>query len=151
MFEIGSEQFPRLVEHLKPPWEMNFDVHNPTDRTQWHMENDVEKLFVTDLKNYLTGNRLKMDYRKVLFFDSYDWYNHFTSVLSTFFHNVSFGTCETVKDDNWELVIVRPCIEHYMLGIILGRGGVEQLGATLWGQTELSVYDDSMHGVSSRC
>jgi hypothetical protein len=27
-----------------------------------------------------------------------------------------------------------------------GRGGIEELGATFWGQTELSCYDDSMHG-----
>jgi hypothetical protein len=47
---------------------------------------------------------------------------------------------------NWEFVIVRPNIEHYMLGIILGLSG-DQLGNTLWGQTELSVYDDSQHGV----
>ena len=45
-----------------------------------------------------------------------------------------------------EIVIVRPNIEHYMLGIIMGLAG-ENLGNTLWGQTELSVYDDSMHGV----
>jgi hypothetical protein len=45
-----------------------------------------------------------------------------------------------------EIVILRPNIEHYMLGIIMGLAG-EQLGNTLWGQTELSVYDDSMHGV----
>lgn len=42
--------------------------------------------------------------------------------------------------------MIRPNIEHYMLGIIMGLGG-DQLGSTLWGQTELSVYDDSMHGV----
>ena len=45
-----------------------------------------------------------------------------------------------------EIVIVRPNIEHYMLGIILGQGG-ESLGSTFWGQTELSCYDDSMHGI----
>ena len=45
-----------------------------------------------------------------------------------------------------EVVIVRPNIEHYMLGIILGQGG-ESLGSTFWGQTELSCYDDSMHGI----
>ena len=45
-----------------------------------------------------------------------------------------------------EVVIVRPNIEHNMLGIIMGLGG-ETLGNTLWGQTELSVYDDSMHGI----
>ena len=45
-----------------------------------------------------------------------------------------------------EFVIVRPNIEHNMLGIILGLGGSE-LGHTFWGQTELSCYDDSMHGI----
>jgi hypothetical protein len=45
-----------------------------------------------------------------------------------------------------EIVIVRPNIEHHMLGIILGLGG-ESLGSTFWGQTELSCYDDSMHGI----
>lgn len=46
-----------------------------------------------------------------------------------------------------ELVVVRPNIEHNMLGVVMGRGGLDDLGATLWGQTELSVYDDSMHGI----
>ena len=47
---------------------------------------------------------------------------------------------------NTEIVIVRPNIEHQMLGIIMGQGGPD-LGHTLWGQTELSCYDDSMHGI----
>jgi hypothetical protein len=45
-----------------------------------------------------------------------------------------------------EIIVVRPNIEHNMLGVIMGLGGSE-LGHTLWGQTELSVYDDSMHGI----
>jgi hypothetical protein len=48
---------------------------------------------------------------------------------------------------DWEIVIVRPNIEHNMLAAVLGRGGSEELGSTFWGQTELSCYDDSMHGV----
>jgi hypothetical protein len=55
-----------------------------------------------------------------------------------------------VKDrgtDDYEYVVVRPCVEHNMLGIIMGRGGSEELGCTFWGQTELSCYDDSFHGV----
>lgn len=52
----------------------------------------------------------------------------------------------TEVTQNIEVVIVRPNIEHYMLGIILGQGG-ESLGSTFWGQTELSCYDDSMHGI----
>ena len=45
---------------------------------------------------------------------------------------------------NW--LLVRPCIEHYMLAAVIGRGGLQHLGATLWGQTELSVFDDGQHG-----
>jgi hypothetical protein len=45
------------------------------------------------------------------------------------------------------LLLVRPNIEHEMLGIVLGRGGTGELGATLWGQTELSCFDDSQHGI----
>jgi hypothetical protein len=58
-----------------------------------------------------------------------------------------------LKEDNVkciasDLLLLRPCIEHYMLGVILGRGGgPEDLGATFWGQTELSCYDDSQHGI----
>jgi hypothetical protein len=48
--------------------------------------------------------------------------------------------------EHLEIVIVRPNIEHHMMGIILGQGG-EGLGSTFWGQTELSCYDDSMHGI----
>ncbi|KAJ1469886.1 hypothetical protein T484DRAFT_1850123 [Baffinella frigidus] len=54
-----------------------------------------------------------------------------------------FGKAEVNK---YSLLVVRPSIEHYMLGVIVGRGGTGELGATLWGQTELSCYDDAMHG-----
>ena len=46
----------------------------------------------------------------------------------------------------YSLILLRPSIEHYMLWLVLGRGGTGELGATLWGQTELSCYDDAMHG-----
>ena len=46
-----------------------------------------------------------------------------------------------------DLLIMRPNIEHEMLGIIMGRGGEGELGATFWGQTELSCYDDAQHGI----
>jgi len=54
---------------------------------------------------------------------------------------------EANKLPEWEIVIIRPNIEHNMLAAILGRGGSEELGNTFWGQTELSCYDDSMHGI----
>ena len=46
-----------------------------------------------------------------------------------------------------DIVILRPNIEHEMLGVVMGRGGTQELGATFWGQTELSCYDDSQHGI----
>lgn len=46
------------------------------------------------------------------------------------------------------VLLLRPNIEHFMLGIIMGKGGsMDDLGATLWGQTELSCFDDGQHGV----
>ena len=45
-----------------------------------------------------------------------------------------------------EFVVIRPNIEHFMFGLIMGQGG-ESLGSTFWGQTELSCYDDSQHGI----
>ena len=56
-------------------------------------------------------------------------------------------TDELTTSKKWEIVIVRPNIEHNMLAAVLGRGGSEDLGSTFWGQTELSCYDDSMHGI----
>jgi len=53
---------------------------------------------------------------------------------------------DRLRAQDIEIVVVRPNIEHNMLGVIMGMGG-EGLGNTLWGQTELSVYDDSMHGI----
>lgn len=46
-----------------------------------------------------------------------------------------------------DILILRPNIEHEMLGIIMGRGGTQELGSTFWGQTELSCYDDAQHGI----
>ncbi len=52
---------------------------------------------------------------------------------------------EVQIDQNW--LLLRPNIEHWMLGVIIGRGGIEHLGACFWGQTEMSVFDDGQHGV----
>jgi hypothetical protein len=46
-----------------------------------------------------------------------------------------------------DLFVLRPNIEHEMLGIMMGRGGTQELGCTFWGQTELSCYDDAQHGI----
>ena len=53
---------------------------------------------------------------------------------------------QDVSLKEFDIVMIRPIIEHDMLGVIMGRGGTEDLGVTLWGQTELSVYDDGVHG-----
>jgi len=53
----------------------------------------------------------------------------------------------TSLQDPDAVLLIRPNIEHYMLGVIIGRGGIDHLGAILWGQTEMSVFDDGQHGV----
>ena len=45
------------------------------------------------------------------------------------------------------MMLLRPNAEHEMLGVIVGRGGTQELGATFWGQTELACYDDAQHGL----
>ena len=45
------------------------------------------------------------------------------------------------------MMLLRPNVEHEMLGVIVGRGGTQELGATFWGQTELACYDDAQHGL----
>ena len=53
-----------------------------------------------------------------------------------------------IPEEIGAVMLLRPNIEHYMLGIIMGKGGsIDDLGATLWGQTELSCFDDGQHGV----
>ena len=53
-----------------------------------------------------------------------------------------------IPDEIGSVLLIRPNIEHYMLGMIMGKGGsIDDLGATLWGQTELSCFDDGQHGV----
>jgi hypothetical protein len=59
--------------------------------------------------------------------------------------NADGNPTETMAKQNW--LLLRPNIEHYMLGVIIGRGGLEHLGACFWGQTEMSVFDDGQHGV----
>jgi len=49
--------------------------------------------------------------------------------------------------NDYKVMLIRPNIEHYMLGVVIGKGGLDHLGATLWGQTEMSVFDDGQHGV----
>jgi len=51
------------------------------------------------------------------------------------------------EDKQLEFVLLRPNIEHNMYGVILGKGGSEDLGSTLWGQTQLECYSDSVHGI----
>jgi hypothetical protein len=63
-----------------------------------------------------------------------------------FFDQVGRYVASGGRERMYEILMVRPCIEHEMLGIVLGRGGTQELGCTFWGQTELSCYDDAFHG-----
>eukprot|EP00961_Rhodomonas_salina_P178151 2402635-Rhodomonas_salina.4 len=58
-----------------------------------------------------------------------------------------YGNLLPDEERSLEFILVRPNIEHNMHAVILGRGGMDELGATLWGQTQLECYSDSMHGI----
>jgi hypothetical protein len=86
--------------------------------------------------------------------DQYTWslYNESKDCFDTFtweeLTEYALIGDDTKRNANFaEILIIRPNIEHNMHGIIMGRGGMADLGSTLWGQTELSCYDDSMHGI----
>lgn len=73
--------------------------------------------------------------------DKFDWetlYNK--SIIGHRQNNEGKLIMPESNDDKWELIILRPNIEHNMLGIIMGRGGLEDLGGTLWGQTEVVFF-----------
>ena len=64
--------------------------------------------------------------------------------------HAALDDCQHIAKDNEaadQYLLLRPNIEHYMLGVIIGTGGLNDLGATFWGQTEMSVFDDGQHGV----
>jgi hypothetical protein len=68
---------------------------------------------------------------------------------------IKYLATTALPEDNFDVIcfatdlfLLRPNIEHNMLAVILGRGGgPDELGATFWGQTELSCYDDAQHGI----
>lgn len=59
----------------------------------------------------------------------------------------SAATSTVSSATQYNIMILRPNIEHEMLSVIMGRGGDQELGCTFWGQTELSCYDDAQHGI----
>ena len=71
-----------------------------------------------------------------------------TSNVTLLFRNEIQGNANVAKAlKRAPLMLLRANIEHEMLGVIVGRGGTQELGATFWGQTELSCYDDAQHGL----
>jgi hypothetical protein len=119
------------------------------------------KNFCSQVKSWLIGNLV--DRRVHAFLELLNWQGigedgalkkdnerleNFHVILKKIFADdgLTIDEFSVIQKDKWELVIIRPNIEHNMLGIVMGRGGLDELGATFWGQTELSCFDDSMHG-----
>jgi hypothetical protein len=50
--------------------------------------------------------------------------------------------------DGVTFVILRPCWEHEMHSAVLGNGGLQNLGASFYGQSEVSCYDDAQYGTT---
>jgi hypothetical protein len=116
--------------------------------------------FVSFLKDWLIGNTVP--YIVNSFLESFNWQGfddattlrdddrreeNFQVILSSILDiKTKSKPVSAISPEKWEIVVIRPNIEHNMLGLVMGRGGLEELGATFWGQTELSCFDDSMHG-----
>lgn len=93
-----------------------------------------------------TGRIFARKYAAIIFnaFEAFPK-NRLNSALLRF--SVALSQILDDKDKHLEFVLLRPNIEHNMYGVILGRGGHEDLGSTLWGQTQLECYSDSVHGI----
>jgi hypothetical protein len=115
----------------------------------------IDKLFACNsLVSFLQAwQYLIVKHSKHIFIEqnAFDYLQHHGYSFETFINlsDLDFsGSSCTIRAVTSDLFLLRPCIEHYMLGVIFGRGGgPEELGATFWGQTELSCYDDSQHGI----
>lgn len=78
---------------------------------------------------------------------TFEKYDSFLKCTPCWSKDMTSVNCK-IRTTPMDLLLLRPCIEHYMLAVIIGRGGgKEELGATFWGQTELSCYDDAQHGI----
>lgn len=147
------------------------DPDNPVTKDD---EPGVYRAFLQDLKDFMMGRRSYLNPEKMAVLSLLNLYTRYQIILQVIFDfniwpappnslveqliaegvgnpiNHIYNTLiKRLEKAKWEIVVVRPNIEHNMLGVVMGRGGIDELGATLWGQTELSVYDDSMHGIWS--
>ncbi|NDC89615.1 MAG: hypothetical protein EB075_12610, partial [Bacteroidetes bacterium] len=94
---------------------------------------------------FLLGDTSDMDPLQKQFFLELAWFTPQSNPLEYYIYSIYWNNekipMKPVEPNRYELVIIRPNIEHSMLGVVMGRGGLD-LGATFWGQTELSCYDD---------
>ena len=106
--------------------------------------------FAQDFKDFIVGNIAHMVPAKRKWFTDINWTatQNLVQYINAVFprSGLAQNHVHVIPASRYELVIVRPCIEHNMLGVVIGRGGLE-LGATFWGQTELSCADDGQHGI----
>ena len=97
----------------------------------------TENLVSVNLYDEMADNFAVLDYQDTIL----------NKILGEGVHHVPAQAGQPARDVIQSVLLIRPNIEHYMLGVIIGRGGIDHLGATLWGQTEMSVFDDGQHGV----
>ena len=123
---------------------IDFTINNATQR-QYRAQ------MISDLKDFLIGNTRFLSSDKINFFQTLGFYNGKAKIetfLKKLFNPIKIlGTGTSIDADiqptpidKYELVVIRPCIEHSMLGIIMGKGGIDPLGATLWGQVRTPAF-----------
>jgi len=146
----------RCPKFLKPLELLHYDDQGKYNHFKVEIaenESDAEKLAdYLKLAVYFIFNTMNLTKQKISEF-ILDTTNDNLGKLSQNNYKFTGGTTNEVEQDSHvvfpcDLFLLRPNIEHNMMSIIFGRGGgPEELGATFWGQTELSVYDDTQHGI----
>jgi len=97
----------------------------------------TENLVSVNLYDEMADNFAVLDYADTIV----------NKILGEGMHRAPAQAGQPARSEIQSVLLIRPNIEHYMLGVIIGRGGIDHLGATMWGQTEMSVFDDGQHGV----
>jgi hypothetical protein len=163
--EAGKKQLILLHQKIKQHAKDLNDTISGTDVTQFlymfqqlmklmdEMKNVLQSNFDTFIVNQEGGDSFQTRKLELNVFkdkaSKFNWDSDVMKKLLQMWINMPiFLQTDKVRFMAIDLLLLRPCIEHYMLAVIMGRGGgPEELGATFWGQTEISCYDDSQHGI----
>jgi hypothetical protein len=93
---------------------------------------DPMKVWIFSLLNFYNSNSMRSIIHALFDFTQPSAYTGMPLIAVPRTIDLVFAEIKAIERAKWEIVIIRPNIEHNMLGIVMGRGGIDELGATLW-------------------